>query len=133
MSTEAPTTVDKVKESAKAYAGLIGAIVTGLLAAGINQPYGYWLALVGAVATGVSVWATKNAETPEQAAVRKAGEQALLPDDPYAEGYANEVANRDAIPAVYNDAEAATAEPGTKFVVDTDGTVTDVATGAEPR
>lgn len=90
------TGLEKLKESAKAYAGLVGTLVTALVAVGVNEPYGYILALIGAVATAVGVWSATNAESAEDRAKRElledAASAAVLPDDLYGEaGYAQTV------------------------------------------
>lgn len=88
--------LEKFKESAKAYAGLVGALVTSLAVVVVDGPAAYVLALLGAAATGIGVWTTSNAESAEDRDKREALEDAAsanaLPDDPYGEtGYAQTV------------------------------------------
>ncbi len=88
-STVPPNTgLDKVKESAKAYAGLVGTLVTALIAVGVNEPYGYILALIGAAATGISVWAATNTKTTAEKQRELDLIGAELPPDEYEGGYA---------------------------------------------
>lgn len=88
-STIEPNTgLDKIKESAKAYAALVGTLVTALVAVGVNEPYGYILTLIGAVATGVGVWAATNTKTAEQKQLELDAANAQLPPDEYEGGYA---------------------------------------------
>lgn len=82
------TGLDKVKESAKAYAGLVGALVTSLAVVVVDGPAAYVLAILGAAATGVSVWATRNEESAEQVQHKLDLLHAELPRDEYPDGYA---------------------------------------------
>lgn len=82
------TGLDKVKESAKAYAGLIGTLVTAVIAVGVDGRVGYVLAIIGALATGVGVWATRNEESAEQVQHKLDLLHAELPRDEYPDGYA---------------------------------------------
>lgn len=52
--------VEYVARTAKAWAALLGGIVTAVLAAMPNDPE--WLVIVAAVLTSVAVWAVPNAQ-----------------------------------------------------------------------